>query len=165
MAQKKIRATRFVDATLKTTAPLTFIDEETGESVTDTFEIIYFALSPRKALELDEWVADFDRRIEALDARRRKHEESQAQARLTAVAEDLPFVDELFIDAETEGLQHALAQFVARLVSSIPEIVGDDEKPITITAATLSGMASQNLRAIRDAVLKDTATNPTPPAS
>jgi len=165
MAQKKIRANRFVDATLKAKALLTFIDEETGESVTDKFEIVYFALSPKKALELDEWVADFDRRVESLEERHRQHEANEAQRRLKADAEEVKFIPLPFVDEEETSLQHALAQFVARLVSSIPEIIGDDDKPVAITAETLSGFASQNLRAIRDAVLKDSATDPTAPVS
>ncbi|HEY0171516.1 MAG TPA: hypothetical protein VGB98_10870 [Pyrinomonadaceae bacterium] len=180
MTQKKVRASAFVDATLTTTAQLTFIDDG-GEGVTDTFKVVYYALSPRRARELDEWVADFDKRVDAFNARRAAHDAAEARRRLQhdaaeaereerAAAANEPFtprqfVEVPFVDEEEEGLQHALAQFVARLVHSIPEIVGEDDQPLVITADTLAGFAGQNLRAIRDAVLKDTATDPTKPVS
>lgn len=168
MALKKVRASAFVDATLKTTAPLTFIDPDTQEPVTDDFTIVYYALSPKKADELDEWIEAYDRRFAALEERRTAHEAEQARLRLKADAEGQAFTETLFSDPEEDELRHGLAQLVARMVASIPEIVEEvdgEERPITITAETLAGFASQNLRSIRDAVRKHAATDPTKPAS
>ncbi|MCA1615050.1 MAG: hypothetical protein LC795_15640 [Acidobacteria bacterium] len=165
---KKVRVSAFVDATLKTTALLTFLDPETQEPVTDEFTVVYYALSPKKAAELDAWVEDYDRRYSALEARRDAHEAEEAKRRLKAEAEGGTFVEQPFADPEEVELKHGLAQLVARMVQSIPDIVegeGDEERPVEITADLLSTFAAQNLRSIRDAVRKHAATDPTKPAS
>ncbi len=168
MALKKVRAAAFVDAMLATTATLTFTDLETGEPKTDDFKIIYFALSPKKADELDRWIEDYDRRLEALEARRQAHEAAQAKERQAAEAAGGTFEERPFEDPEEDELKHGLAQLVAKMVKSIPEIVegeGEEERPIAITAETLSGFAAQNLRSIRDAIRRDAATDPARPTA
>ncbi len=165
MAGRKVNARAFVDATLKTTAVLTFTDLESGESVTDDFTVVYYALSPKKARELDDWVEEFDRKSAALDERRAAHETAEAQRRLKAEADEEPFTPQPFTDPETESLQYGLAKLVAQMIHSLPDILDDDERPLAITAETLSTFASQNLRSIRDAVAKHTATDPTKPVS
>lgn len=176
MAKKKVRASAFVDATLKTTALLTFIDPETKEQVTDEFTVEYLALSPKKADALEEWMVKHDKRLEALEERRRAHEGEQATARQKADAEGQPFTEKPFEDPEEAELKHGLAQLVARMISSIPEIEEDDGSPFTVrrgeggepdeaSVSTLAGWAAQNLRSIRDAVRRHAATDPTKPAS
>lgn len=181
---KKVNAKAFIDATLKTTATLTFIDPQTQEPVTDDFTVVYFALSPRKADELDAWIEDYDRRVAALDERRRAHEAEESRSRLKYEADEAereekakaagetfiaePFVETPFEDPEEAELKHGLAQLVAKMVHSLPEIVegeGEDERPVEITSELLAGFAAQNLRSIRDAVRKHAATDPTKPAS
>lgn len=165
MAQRRIKAKAFVDATLKTKAPLTFIDEATGERTTEDFTVVYYAFSPKRAQEVEAWAAEFDRRGAALEDRRRAHDEEQAQLRLKADAESQPFTETPFTDPEEAELQHGMAQFLARVIHSLPEIVGEDDKPVEITADTLAGFAAQNLRSLRDAIQKDSATDPTLPGS
>jgi hypothetical protein len=182
MAEKKVRASAFVNATLKTTAPLTFIDPETGESKTDDFTVIYRALSPRQSAELGEWLNDLDRKTEALLRRAAAHDTAEAQRRLRHDADEAdreekaqaagetftptPFEARPFEDPETESLRYALAQLVARMVVSLPDIVDDEgEAPIAVTPETLSGFAESNLRSIRDAIWKHGAADPTKPAS
>lgn len=162
---RKIKAKAFVDATLRTKAPLTFIDEATGERTTEEFTVVYYAFSPKRAQEVERWAEEFDRRVAALEERRRQHEESQAALRLRAEADEKPFTEIPFSDPEEAELQHGMAQFLARVVHSLPEIVGEDDRPIEVTAEALSGFAAQNLRSIRDAIQKDSATDPTLPVS
>jgi hypothetical protein len=185
MAQKKVSAKAFVDATLKTKALLTFVDPQTGEGQTDEFEIVYRAFSPKKWEEFGEWARDFDKKIEALEGRFNAHQAEEAKRRLRHDAEEsereesalaageaftpAPFeAAPPFDDPEVGELKYALAQIVARLVVSIPEIVegeGEEERPIPITVETLSEFAESNLRSIRDAVFKHSAADPTRPAS
>lgn len=184
MAKKKVPVSAFVDTTLKTTALLTFIDPETREQVTDEFTVEYFALSPKQADELDEWKATFEKRLIALEERESAHLAAEARRRLqhdVAEAEreeqakaaneafvPKPFEEQPFEDPEEKELKFGLAQFVKRMVSSIPEIVegeGEKERPAELTVEVYAGWAAKNLRSLRDAVLKDTATDPTKPAS
>lgn len=184
MAKKTVSARAFVNATLKTTARLRFVDLDTGDATEDDFVIEYFALSPKKADELATWSEEFDKRVDAFNARLRAHAESEAQRRLKHEAAEAereeaaraagetfvsePFKERPFEDPEEAELKHALAHVVSRMLASIPEIVEEvdgQERPMPITPETLAGFDQRNLLAIRDAIDADTKAGPTKPAS
>jgi hypothetical protein len=58
-----------------------------------------------------------------------------------------------------------LAEWLAKVVESLPEIVGDDEQPLPVNAATLRGFAPQNLRALQEAIRADINPNASPSVS
>jgi hypothetical protein len=182
MAKKRVSAKAFVNATLQTSAPLTFIDPDTGEGQTDDFKIIYYALSSRRRRELDEWVADFNKKVEALNQRAQAHHAAEAQRRLRHDAAEAereekareagepftpaPFEERPFDDPEAEELRYADARFVAKLVHSIPEILdAEGEKPLVITAEALSEFSETNVQSIRASIERHSTADPTKPAS
>jgi hypothetical protein len=169
MARKKVNRKKFIDATLTTLVKLTFDDENEGR-VTDDFKLVYYALSPRKQLEIDQWAEAYDEKQKERAARKALAKTARdKQATGESLSDDeqaaLTADDASDAQAEDEAEVYVLAELLAQMIHQLPEIVegeGEDEKPMAITVEELAGFAPQNLLAMRDAIRRDVNPNAQP---
>lgn len=157
MATKNIKVTKFVNT--KATTKVRLVFEEDGDSQSDEFKLRYAGVSPRRQREIDEWADGFNR-----EQGRRDKERAAAlqEARDAGADEDaLAEIERRYDDEE----RYALADFLVMMGVELPEIVGDDEKPVELTAELLATFETRNLLAMREAIRKDANPNATPSAA
>ena len=157
MAQKNVKVTRFVGN--KATTKVRLVFEEDSDSQSDEFKLRYTAVSSRRQREIDEWAEEFDR--EVVRRARERAAELEKAAEAGAGEDAIAEVKRKYDDEE----QYALAEYLVMMGVELPEIVGDDEKPVTLTADLLADFEAKNLVAIREAIKKDVNPNVKPSAA